>query len=117
MQRTVGEAQRALLQRDAELTEVRRNLDEVTRVQSELVAVVTPERLTEIEGLRSSLDAARLELGARDQQITSLQETVNGLRSEIANAPARVASLEAELTELREFRTTVNEFMRRRPRR
>jgi hypothetical protein len=117
LQRTVGEAQRALLQRDAELTEVRRNLAEVTRVQSELVAVVTPERLTEIEGLRSSLDAARLELGTRDQQITTLQETVNGLRTEIANAPARVASLEAELTELREFRTTVNEFMRRRPRR
>ena len=115
LQRTVGETQRSLLQREAELAEVRQNLDQVTRVQSELVAVVSPERLTEIEELRSSLDATRHELGVREQQFTALQETVDGLRSEIANAPARVASLEAELVELRDFRKTVNEFMNRRP--
>jgi chromosome segregation ATPase len=86
-------------------------------VQSELVAVVSPERLTEIDELRNSLDATRHELGVREQQFTSLQETVDGLRSELANAPARVASLEAELIELREFRKTVNEFMTRRPQR
>jgi hypothetical protein len=117
LQRSVGEAQRALMQRDAELAEVRKNLDEVTRVQSELTAVVTPERLMEINELRNSLDAARRQLSEREQQITSLQTTVDGLRTEIADAPARVASLETELIELRQFRVTVNEFMRRRPER
>jgi hypothetical protein len=115
LSRALGEAQQAILQRDADLRAVRSDVQAVTRQQAEIAAVATPDKLENIAQLRATLESARAELAARDQEIAALRDSVAALRTEVANAPTRLTSIEAELRDLREFRGRVNTFLRDQP--